>query len=145
VDGGASRVASSYAGVMAIENVEDDDLVLIHDVARPFVSSAVIDRACEIMNFYQAASAVVPSSDTIYILNEQNEIEIVPPRKNLCNVQTPQVFHYGIIKNAHQLAKQDENLIFTDDSSMVHYFQLAKVGTFEGEITNKKITEKSDL
>ncbi|MBQ9788387.1 MAG: 2-C-methyl-D-erythritol 4-phosphate cytidylyltransferase [Lentisphaeria bacterium] len=145
VNGGESRSASSAAGVKAIENPDPSDIVLIHDVARPFVSNEIIDQSCSAMTHYQAVSTVIPSSDTIYILNEHGEIESIPDRKNLCNVQTPQTFRYRIIAQAHAMAAAIGKNDFTDDSSMIHYFNLAEVGTVTGSVENKKITYLTDL
>ncbi len=145
VNGGETRQQSSLCGVNAVENPQDDDIILIHDVARPFVSRETIDNTIKAMTQYRAVSTIMPSSDTIYILNEKREIQSIPERKNLCNVQTPQVFHYNLIKKAHLMAQEIGKTDFTDDSGMVHYFSLAPVGTVLGSVENKKITYPSDL
>jgi 2-C-methyl-D-erythritol 4-phosphate cytidylyltransferase len=145
VNGGNTRQESSFFGVKAIENPQNDDVILIHDVARPFVSNEIINNSVKAMEKYDAASTVVPSSDTIYLLDAENEVIEIPERKNLCNVQTPQTFKYQIIMQAHSEAEKVCKFDFTDDSGMVHYFKLATVGTVAGDVKNKKITYLSDI
>ena len=61
VTGGASRRESVMAGLRAVQN----DHVLIHDAARPFVPAAVIDRLLEALETHQGAVPVLPMADTV--------------------------------------------------------------------------------
>lgn len=143
VAGGSSRKQSSFNGVAALP--VEDSYVLIHDAARPFVSDRIISDCCRILDRCQAASTVVESVDTVYLLNEDKTVESIPERRNVVMVQTPQCFHYNIIMEAHRMGADNPELNFTDDSGMVHHYGLAEIFCVEGEISNRKITTTADL
>ena len=143
IPGGSSRKQSSFNGVAALP--DEESYVLIHDAARPFVSDRIISECCEILNNCRAASTVVESTDTVYIVDNESIVDEIPPRANVVMVQTPQCFHYSVIAEAHRLGADDPELNFTDDSGMVHHYGLAEVHCVRGEFANRKITNPEDL
>lgn len=143
VAGGSSRKQSSYNGVMALP--DEESCVLIHDAARPFVSERIITDCCEILRSCQAASTVISSTDTVYLVDDDGIVECVPDRRKVVMVQTPQCFHRSVIVKAHRLGAEDVELNFTDDSGMVNYYKLAEVHCVRGELANRKITTPEDL
>lgn len=143
VAGGSSRKQSSFNGVAALP--EEESYVLIHDAARPFVSDRIITDCCEILRTCKAASTVINSVDTVYLLDDNGVVEEVPDRKKVVMVQTPQCFHRSIIVQAHRKGAEDVELNFTDDSGMVKYYNLAEVHCVRGETANRKITTPEDL
>ncbi len=143
VNGGDTRQISSFNGVSEIPDSEAK--ILIHDVARPFVSDKIIDDLINGLDEKSALITAIPSTDTIYETNENQELSRIPNRKNLFMVQTPQAFLKSVILQAHTLAKQINKIDFTDDGGMVHYFNLTPIKIIEGEITNKKITFIEDI
>lgn len=143
IPGGSSRKQSSFNGVAALP--EEESFVLIHDAARPFVSDNIISDCCEILEKCKAASTVIKSTDTVYIVEDDGVVKTVPDRNNVVMVQTPQCFHYSVIAEAHRLGAEDPELNFTDDAGMVHYYDLAEVRCVRGEISNRKITNPEDL
>ncbi len=138
--GGKTRQESSYIGICAIK--EDDGKVLIHDAARPFVSTRIINECIKALDTYKAVNVAIESTDTILEVNDRNIIEGIPERKYLKHAQTPQGFNLKLIKKAHELAK---NLNVTDDSSLVVKLKLADVYVISGEESNIKITHPTDF
>ena len=143
VSGGKTRQESSYNGIFSIE--ETNANILIHDSVRPFVSNRIIDDCISALNEYNAINVAIDSSDTIIEVDEVNCIKNIPQRKALKRVQTPQGFKLEIIKKAHELAKKNENLTFTDDCGIVQEFKLAKIKVIEGDENNIKITYPTDI
>lgn len=143
ISGGSTRKQSSFNAVAALP--DEESYVLIHDAARPFVSDRIITDCCEILDRCSAASTVICSVDTVYLVDNKGVVSSVPERSNVMMVQTPQCFHYGIIKEAHRLGAENPELNFTDDSGMVHHYGLAQVYCVAGEIANRKITTAEDL
>ena len=143
IPGGSSRKQSSFNGVAALP--EEESFVLIHDAARPFVSDRIISDCCNILENCRAASTVMKSSDTVYIVEDNGVVKEIPDRSKVVMVQTPQCFHYSVIAEAHRLGAEDPELNFTDDSGMVHHYGLAEVHCVRGEFANRKITNPEDL
>src|SRR4051794_31069397 len=75
--GGATRQASVRAGLEALAG-HSPDVVLIHDAARPFVSSAVITRAIDAAQSTGAAVPAIAVTDTIKLVGDSGTIEATP-------------------------------------------------------------------
>jgi 2-C-methyl-D-erythritol 4-phosphate cytidylyltransferase/2-C-methyl-D-erythritol 2,4-cyclodiphosphate synthase len=143
VNGGATRQASVLAGLEALVP-HNPDIVLIHDAARPFVSSGVISRAIVAAGRTGAAIPVVPVTDTIKQVTESGDIEATPERAKLRIAQTPQTFRFEIILEAHRRAARDGLTEFTDDAAIAEWAGLT-VTTFEGDVANMKLTTPEDF
>ena len=139
--GGAERQHSVINGLRAME-ADDEDVVLIHDGVRPFVSVHVLQRAIEVARTTDGALVAVPAKDTIKMV-ENGIIRETPPRETLWLAQTPQAFRYGVIRAAHELAEA-EDFLGTDDASLVE--RLGKeIHIVLGDYRNIKITTPEDL
>ena len=139
--GGASRQESVRRGLDRLD--PDCEIVAIHDGARPFVSSSLIDRCIE--EAYRVGAVVigVPVRDTIKVVSEEHWVQATPARNTLWEIQTPQVFRKEIIVQAHDWGDR-QAMEATDDSTLVE--QIGKpVFLLEGERTNIKITVPEDL
>jgi len=143
VAGGATRQASVHAGLEALA-AQAPDLVLIHDGARPFVSHRVISRAIEAVARTGAAIPTVAVADTIKLVDASGAVEATPERARLRIAQTPQVFQYDIILDAHRLAVREGRADFTDDAALAEWAGLT-VATFEGDAANMKLTTAEDF
>ncbi len=141
--GGETRQKSSYIGVSFVK--ENDAKVLIHDGARPFVSQKIIDDCVDGLDKFDALGVAISSNDTIIELDENGFISKIPQRSSLRRIQTPQAFKASVIKEAHEKAASDIELIVTDDCGMVLHYDLCKIAVIEGDEANIKITHKSDL
>ncbi|MDN5002146.1 bifunctional 2-C-methyl-D-erythritol 4-phosphate cytidylyltransferase/2-C-methyl-D-erythritol 2,4-cyclodiphosphate synthase [Bradyrhizobium sp. GCM10027634] len=142
-NGGATRQASVLAGLEALAT-HKPDIVLIHDAARPFVSSGVISRAIEAASRAGAAIPVVPVTDTIKVTSESGDVEDTPDRARLRIAQTPQSFRFDVILEAHRRAAKDGRSDFTDDAAIAEWAGLT-VATFEGDVANMKLTTSEDF
>ncbi|MGY3452757.1 2-C-methyl-D-erythritol 4-phosphate cytidylyltransferase/2-C-methyl-D-erythritol 2,4-cyclodiphosphate synthase [Bradyrhizobium sp. USDA 4353] len=141
--GGATRQASVLAGLEALVP-HRPDIVLIHDAARPFVTSAVISRAIVAANKTGAAIPVVPVTDTIKEVSGGGDITATPDRAKLRIAQTPQTFKFETILEAHRRAARDGLTEFTDDAAIAEWAGLT-VATFEGDVANMKLTTPEDF
>lgn len=140
VEGGEERQDSVYN---ALESLEDTDIVLIHDGARPFVSKKIIEEGINNAIKYKAAAPGVMPKDTIKVKDEESLSKETLDRTELISVQTPQVFNFKLIKECHEKVKE-ENIAVTDDTMVVEYYG-HKVFLYEGDYTNIKITTPEDL
>lgn len=142
VPGGAERYWSTAA---AVEACPAEGNLLIHDAARPFVSAALIDRLLEALESHAAAVPVIPISDTLLEVGD-NSVKCVPNRQNFRFAQTPQAFHLPLLHQAIVQLKSNTNYCFTDDCGLFkHYFPEIPIAIVEGEISNKKLTYKTDI
>ncbi|WP_038932825.1 bifunctional 2-C-methyl-D-erythritol 4-phosphate cytidylyltransferase/2-C-methyl-D-erythritol 2,4-cyclodiphosphate synthase [Bradyrhizobium japonicum] len=142
-NGGATRQASVLAGLEALAK-HKPDIVLIHDAARPFVSSGVISRAIEAASRTGAALPVVAVTDTIKVTGENGNVADTPDRAALRIAQTPQSFRFDVILEAHRRAAKDGRSDFTDDAAIAEWAGLT-VATFEGDVANMKLTTPEDF
>lgn len=140
VEGGAERQDSVYNGLKALE---DTDIVLIHDGARPFVSNKIIEEGIQkAIEFGGAAPGVMPK-DTIKIKDSNSFSKETLDRSTLVAIQTPQVFKFSEIIKCHEKIKKD-NITVTDDT-MVYEMYGNKVYLYDGDYENIKITTPEDL
>ncbi len=140
VCGGKERQDSVYN---ALSQLENSDIVLIHDGARPFVSHKIINDAVKYAEIYKAAAPGVMPKDTIKVKGENNFSVETLMRNNLVAIQTPQAFEFNLIYNCHKEVKK-RGIAVTDDTSVVEFFG-NKVYIYEGNYTNIKITTPEDL
>ncbi|MCD7879918.1 MAG: 2-C-methyl-D-erythritol 4-phosphate cytidylyltransferase [Candidatus Gastranaerophilales bacterium] len=139
VTGGKTRQESVFNGLKACST--KTDYVIIHDGARPFIKEETILKCLKKAEETGAAIVAVKSIDTIKIVNNKGQIMSTPDRNTLWNAQTPQIFDYNLIYNAHEKFKNEN---FTDDALLIE--KLGKeVYTVEGEYSNIKITTVEDV
>lgn len=143
VCGGASRQASSAAGVGAVE--DDTAKVLVHDAVRPLLDAATIDRCLDALDVYDAVDTGIASPDTVIQTDAVDTIVAIPDRASLRLGQTPQGFRAGLLRQAHALAAGAPDLKVTDDCGLVLHFALAPVYVVAGDVNNIKVTYPSDI
>lgn len=135
-EGGQTRQQSVFNGLRA----DKCDYVLIHDGARPIISTELINICIEMVKEQKALTVVTKTIDTIKEV-ENGKIVKTIDRSKLYNTQTPQAFEYELILQAHQ---KYEGKNFTDDSGMIE--KLGKpVYIIDGSYKNIKITTQSDI
>lgn len=113
--GGATRQLSVEEGLKCI-NANPDDIVLIHDGARPLLDEEVIERTVEAAKTAGAVTTFLPMEDTVAFSDFDEHIAGFADRTNLVKIQTPQAFKYAVISEAHKLATDTQA---TDDCSLV--------------------------
>lgn len=138
VSGGKTRQQSVFNLVQAATG----EMVLVHDVARPFVVRAAVERLLDAVRASGAATLAVPVPDTL-VQEAFGEYGVVIPREHYRLVQTPQGFRRELLWNAHQKALA-EGLEFTDDAQLVRW-QGHPVALVEGDRRMFKITYPEDL
>ena len=138
--GGATRQESVEHALKALK-LNDDDIVIIHDAARPLVDAFIINQVAKAAIEYGAATAYIEAVDTTAIQNERNEIVSFIPRQSVAQIQTPQAFKFGLLKQAHANVNSNDA---TDDCSLIlkqnHIVKLVK-----GDKKFHKITTIEDI
>ncbi|CAN5860943.1 2-C-methyl-D-erythritol 4-phosphate cytidylyltransferase [soil metagenome] len=141
VSGGAERTDSVRNALAAVP--AEADIVLVHDAARPLVSSVVIERCVAAASEGRSAIAAIPVVDTIKEVDEGGRVVSTPDRRRLWAAQTPQAFPASVLRDAHRRAAA-AGLSATDDAALVARFG-ATVVVVEGSPENLKITTSADL
>jgi 2-C-methyl-D-erythritol 4-phosphate cytidylyltransferase len=145
LEGGNERHESVCRALMSIEKA---GYVLIHDGARPFITSEMIDRTvCEVVK-HKACVVGTPVKDTIKVVNKEGFVLETPDRNTLWSVQTPQAFEYGLIRHAYELMNRDEDaksLVSTDDAFVYERYIGKPVKIIPGDYGNLKLTTPEDL
>jgi 2-C-methyl-D-erythritol 4-phosphate cytidylyltransferase len=139
--GGATRQQSAKRGLEKVGS--DTEIVIIHDGARPFVSTNLIDRCVEAAVTKGAVVPGLPARDTIKVVSEDRWIQSTPERGTLWEIQTPQVFKRELIVAAHERAERDRAEV-TDDAMVVERIR-KPVFVLDGETMNFKITVPEDV
>ena len=143
--GGKERFESSFAAINAYQQFPNFNLIL-HDVVRPLVSDRIINDVVKALDSYQAVTVAIPVTDTMYQVDNANQIIDIPNRSHLQRAQTPQAFKVDIIQKAYHLALQDAKFQSTDDCGVVAKYLLEeKIYVVRGEETNIKLTYKEDI
>ncbi|MBR6508577.1 MAG: 2-C-methyl-D-erythritol 4-phosphate cytidylyltransferase [Paludibacteraceae bacterium] len=144
VAGGRERWESSWNALQALGEQEVN--VLIHDAARPFVSSRIIADVCRALEEHEAVTVAVPATDTLYRV-ANNCVADIPPRAEFMRAQTPQAFRLSLIRKAYEIALQDPDGVYaTDDCGIVkRYLPEVPIYIVPGEENNKKLTYKEDF
>ena len=143
VIGGATRAASVLAGLTALRGQPPPpDIVLIHDGARPFIPSGLIEQLVNALDQYQGVAPSLPITDTLKKLDHK-EITTID-RTNIFRVQTPQAFHYQAILKAYEKCEQNGNMDITDDLAALEMIG-EKIGLVAGDERNIKITKPDDF
>ena len=136
IEGGATRQQSVYNGLLA----DKCDYVVIHDGARPIISTELINICIEMVKEQKALTVVTKTIDTIKEVENGKIIKTID-RAKLYNTQTPQAFEYDLILEAH---KKYEGKNFTDDAGMIEKMKKT-VYIIDGSYKNIKITTRSDI
>ena len=142
VDGGFERQDSVYNGIKAIEKVNSDDIILIHNAVNPFVDEATINNCISATKKYGAAAVGFPAKDTIKVV-EDGLVRQTIKREIIWQVQTPQAMKYFLAKKAFERAYK-EKFYGTDDVSLVERIG-GSVKVVYCPRENIKITEPYDL
>lgn len=137
VEGGATRQESSRHAMEAAVKA-GADILLVHDAARPFVTSRLISEVIDSVKQFGAAAAGLPVTDTIKQVIDGKVVTV--PRETLFAMQTPQGATTELLQRAHEAATAD----LTDEMALVEALGIhPKI--VPGEHNNFKITTPDDL
>ena len=136
VPGGARRQDSVRAGLDALGRCE---WIVVHDGARPLVTPELIERGIEAAGGTGASCCAILAPDTV---KEAEDCRVVRTldRSRLWLAQTPQVFRYDVLLEAHDRFEGDA----TDDASMAEALGI-DVRLYQGSPRNLKVTTPDDL
>ena len=157
-EGGAERYDSVYSGLNCIRNSSRDvnnannavsgvqNNIFIHDGARPCVTDNIINACMRDVMQYKACVAAVPVKDTIKVVDTDGIAVNTPDRSTLWQIQTPQVFEYGLIMEAYdRLYADNDKSGITDDAMVSERYMHTKVKMTLSEYTNIKATTPEDI
>lgn len=145
IEGGDERYDSVSRALSSIVNT---DYILIHDGARPFVSSALINEVIDVVKENKACIVATPVKDTIKMVDKDGWINETPNRKLMWMAQTPQAFEYSSIKRAYGLLfeeNESERKMVTDDAMVYERYIDKPVKVVKGDYNNIKLTTPEDL
>lgn len=140
--GGITRQISVFK---ALSNIKQN-IVLIHDAARPFVTQKIIDDCYDTAQQGFGVIAGITSKDTIKQRHStaSDIVNRTIPRDELVLVQTPQAFPTNILQKAHQLAN-NAFVSATDDATLVENHTEVQIKIIEGCYKNIKFTTPEDI
>lgn len=127
----------------AVDMIDDCELIIIHDGARPLIKSVDIENTIRAAKENKAAAVGVFVKDTVKVVDKNGFVVSTPDRSTLFAIQTPQIFDFELYKNAAKNARE-KGLDFTDDCQLVECFN-KKVKTVAGSYSNIKITTPDDI
>lgn len=134
--GGVTRSASVRAGLEACD-LDEDDIVLVHDAARPGLNHEAISALVSALSGADAAAPALPVADALK--RRAGETFKNVERTELYRVQTPQAFRVGMIKQA--LSGEGD---FVDDLAAIEAIG-GKIKLIPGEERLSKITYPEDF
>jgi len=140
IEGGKERQDSVFNALISA-NANDDDLIVVHDAARPLLSQSILTNAINQAKTFDNVIVAIKTNDTLVSGNQfvQGYID----RNSTYLVQTPQISKYKILLDAMKLAKNIK--YFGTDESMLLYKASNRIKIVEGSPNNFKITSKADL
>ena len=146
--GGDTRQDSVFEALKNMK-ADPDDIILIHDGVRPFISHEIITECIRSLDHCDCSVTGIRPVNTIKSLSA-GQICSTLDRNSLVSVQTPQTFKYGFILKCHEAAKRD-NFTATDDSALAEKYGQEILGrepvirVVAGSSLNIKITDPNDL
>ncbi len=142
---GQTRQLSIYNALKDIsDNMEPDDIVLIHDAARPNVSSQTIRACIKACEDRDGALPVIPMKDTVYYSENGERADKLIPRNKLFAGQTPEAFKFGKYLSACKSLLPDEilNVSGSSEPAIISGMDIAMI---PGDEKNYKITTPEDF
>ena len=142
VTGGNERQDSVWNCLQRLSG-DSNDVVIVHDAVRPFLTRELVVRVCTAAIDVGAAIPVLSPRDTVKTLNGNGFVKSTLDRNELVMVQTPQAFRFSLVFEAYRQAMNDR-FYGTDDASLVERHG-GKVKIVDGLANNIKITTQEDM
>ena len=140
VEGGKERQDSVYNALLSAR-ADKNDLIIVHDAARPFLPPEVLTEAINTAAAKGNALVCLKVKDTL--VKGDNIVDSYLNRDEIFYVQTPQIFKYKDLKQAMDKA-YEEKFLGTDESVLIKRIG-KKIHIVEGSILNFKVTTKTDI
>lgn len=143
---GKTRQDSIYNGLMKVEEMfnEKAKIVIIHDAARPLVSTGLITDCIDKCMDYDAVMPVIPVKDTVYQSSNGKSIDRLLNRSELWCGQAPEAFRFKPYLEIHKSATSEQISKINGSTELAFRFGL-KCTMINGDPTNFKITTPEDL
>jgi 2-C-methyl-D-erythritol 4-phosphate cytidylyltransferase len=142
--GGKSRQESSYQGLLYAQLHCKPDAIVIHDVARPLVTSALLDKIISQLKLHPAVTFGRHVNDSLFVVDEEATLSNYLGKEDIYLSQTPQAFEFYTLFTAHEHARQLKIKTAIDDASLVTLMG-KKVHVIPGSRLNFKIVNHDDL
>lgn len=140
VTGGATRTASVWAGLQALEPA-GVDAVMIHDAARPFLSADLITTLANVLHEHAAVLPALPSVDALMQVDEAGRLIKAVNRDEVAAAQTPQAFRMPQLMQAYRALGETA----LPDDAAVALRSGMEIHTVRGEAGNFKLTTPDDF
>ena len=139
IEGGSSRNESEFNALkyLELQSVQENDLIVIHDAARAFLSTDLLNRLILHAQEFGSASPYISSG---LLTNEENEII----EEGIVEIQTPQIFDFKNLMKSYKEASLD-GFNSVDTTECISKYTKIIPQVIEGETLNKKITYKQDI
>ena len=144
-DPGETRQLSILSGLQDIaRRAEDDDIVMVHDAARPCLSSRLISDCLAALDGHDGVMPVLPMKDTVYLSHDGKTVSKLLPRSEIFAGQAPEFFRLGKYLWANESLTRDEMLAINGatEPAILAGMDIAMV---PGDEANFKITTATDL
>ena len=130
------------------ETASEEDIVIIHDAARPFVSADLITRLIEAASAHDGAMPALPMKDTVYLLPERDGAQTgtlqLLPRERVVAGQAPEAFCFGKYLAAYETLLP-ERILAIKGSTEVAVLAGMDIAVIDGEESDFKVTSNTDL
>lgn len=144
-DPGETRQLSILSGFRDIDRrAEDDDIVMVHDAARPRISSQLISDCLDALDGHDGVMPVLPMKDTVYLSRDGKTVSKLLPRSEIFAGQAPEFFRLGKYLRVNESLTRDEMFAINGatEPAILAGMDIAMV---PGDEANFKITTATDL
>lgn len=141
---GQTRQYSILSGLHEIHRQGGAQTVLIHDAARPFLSTDLITRCLVALPGHDGVMPALSAKDTFYLKDSGGRISGLLDRSALAAGQTPEVFDFQKYYSAN-MSMSEEEMLSINGSTEVAFLGGMDIVTVEGDERNIKITTPDDL
>ena len=146
VFGGKERIDTIHNVISEISKneINDDDVIVIHDAVRPFVTDKILSDSIHYSRIYGATVAAVPASDTMLISSDGERVESIPKRSLLYKGQAPDSFNLKTFIELENKLTDEQKALITG-TSQICTMNNYPIRMIPGDEINFKITTDSDL
>ena len=145
IPGGSTRSNSVFNGLKALKNIaNENDPILMHDATHPYVDEEGTKKVAEMVAEYGSATLASLNYDTTYLMDDDNNIVKVIPRRNVIAGASPEGFRYKQIYDIYTMTPEDEMEKMTSVGAiaLAHNIPMKVVPT---SVLNLKITYPEDM
>ena len=142
---GETRQLSILSGLRDIaRRAEDDDIVMVHDAARPCLSSRLISDCLAALDGHDGVMPVLPMKDTVYLSRDGKTVSKLLPRSEIFAGQAPEFFRLGKYLQANEALPRDKMLAINGATEPAILAEL-DIAMVPGDEANFKITTAADM